>query len=94
MPTLEGGVASPTEGSPIGKVGDDRKLCLVSLPAFVQFYGNMSLTEAAGACVLAANRGKSWHGKELLPEKRSCFHHYHFPRTYSAPRLQEDLRAA
>lgn len=43
-----------------------------------------------GMCV---SRGEGWHWKELLPE-RSCFHHNHFPRTYSAPGLREDLRAA
>lgn len=67
---------------------------LVSIPPFALFYGNRRLTEAAGVCVLAANRGKNWHWKELLPGRRSYFHHYHFPRTYSAPRLWEDLWAA
>ena len=55
------GVASLTEGSPLGKLREDRQPFLVSIPAFVLFCWNMSLTEAAGVFVLAANRGKSWH---------------------------------
>lgn len=89
-----GGWHHPPRGLQLGNSGMTGSFLLVSIPPFALFYWNMSLTEAAGVCVLAANRGKSWHWKDLLPERRSCFHHYHFPRTYSAPRLQEDLWAA
>lgn len=59
MKTLAG-AASPIEGFPFGKLRDDREAFLVSSPPFALFHWNTSL-EAAGVCVLTANRGKSWH---------------------------------
>jgi hypothetical protein len=84
-------VASSIEKSQNKKLRGDKEFFLVSDPPFAMFCWNMSLTEAAGVCVLAANRGEWLALKRATSREEILFPPLPLSYALFSTRLQEDL---